>query len=373
MTIWKTKTKICKYCKKTIPYGIVFLIMVKKEKILVALSGGVDSAVVLYILKKQGYDVEAAFMKNFSERVNIKGDCPWKEDRLMAYRVATHLKVPIQTFDFQKEYHDKIVNYIFETYQKGQTPNPDVLCNNEIKFKLFLNKALKMGFDKIATGHYAQIKHNKKGYHLLRGKDPNKDQSYFLAGLTQDQLSHALFPIGDIIKPEVRRIAKKAKLPNADRKDSQGICFIGKIDLKTFLAQKIKPKTGEIVDTRGNKLGTHPGVWYFTIGQRRGLNLPGGPWYLAKKDIKHNKLVVAKGEDEELLTKIIQISNLHWLADKNSLPLKAKAQIRYRQAAQDVTLYKNKAIFKNPQKGVASGQILAVYKRNELICSANIV
>ncbi|MBU1203128.1 tRNA 2-thiouridine(34) synthase MnmA [Patescibacteria group bacterium] len=348
--------------------------MIKKtDKILVALSGGVDSAVVLYLLKKQGYDVSAAFMKNFSEKVNIKGDCPWKEDRLMAYRVATYLKIPIQTFDFQKQYHDKIVDYIFKTYQKGQTPNPDVLCNNEIKFKLFLEQAKKLGFDKIATGHYAQIKEDKNGYHLLRGKDPNKDQSYFLSGLTQEQLSQAIFPIGDIIKSEVRHIAKRAKLPNAEKKDSQGICFIGKIDLKTFLQQKIKSKIGDIVDTKGNKLGTHPGVWYFTIGQRRGLDLAGGPWYVAKKNIKNNQLIVAKGDDEELLTKTVQISAIHWLAKEYKLPLKTKAQIRYRQAAQNVTLYKDKVIFKTGQKGVASGQILAVYQGRELIASANII
>lgn len=349
--------------------------MKKMQKILVGLSGGVDSAVALYLLKKQGYEVEAAFMKNFSEKVNIKGECPWKEDRMMAYRVAAHLKVPIQTFDFQKEYHDKVVNYIFDSYQAGLTPNPDVLCNNEIKFKLFLEKAIKLGFDKIATGHYANIKEDKNGFHLLRGVDPNKDQSYFLAGLNQKQLSKAVFPIGDIIKPEVRKIAKKAKLPNADKKDSQGICFIGKIDLKTFLKQKIKPKAGDIVDTKGNKLGTHEGVWYYTIGQRKGLDIGGsGPWYVVSKDIKNNKVIVGHVDDEALYNKSVQISNLHWLGKEHKLPLKAKAQIRYRQPGQNVILVSaNKAEFKKPQAGVASGQILAIYKKDELIASGNIV
>ncbi|MFA6307663.1 MAG: tRNA 2-thiouridine(34) synthase MnmA [Patescibacteria group bacterium] len=348
--------------------------LAKKAKILVALSGGVDSAVALYLLQKQGYQVEAAFMKNFSEKVNIKGECPWKEDRQMAYRVAAHFKIPIQTFDFQKQYHDKIVNYIFESYKAGLTPNPDVLCNNEIKFKLFLEQATKLGFDKIATGHYAKIKKDNIGFHLLRAKDPNKDQSYFLAGLNQAQLSYTIFPIGDIVKPEVRRIAKKAKLPNADRKDSQGICFIGKVDLKIFLQQKIKAKIGAIVDIDGNKLGTHQGVWYYTIGQRKGLNIGGsGPWYVAQKDIKNNKLIVAHADDKSLSTKNIQINNLHWLAKQYKLPLKAKAQIRYRQAAQDLILYANKAKFKKSQQGVASGQLLAIYKAKELIASANIL
>lgn len=346
----------------------------KKEKILVALSGGVDSAVALYLLKKKGFDVEAAFMKNFSEKVNIKGDCPWKEDRLMAYRVASYLKIPIQTFNFEKQYHDKIVSYIFDSYQNGLTPNPDVLCNNEIKFKLFLDKALKLGFDKIATGHYAKIKKDKAGYHLLRAKDLNKDQSYFLAGLTQNQLSKAIFPIADMTKPKLRILAKKINLPNAERKDSQGICFIGKIDLKTFLSQKIKPKKGDIVDTEGKKLGTHQGVWYYTIGQRKGLNIGGsGPWYVVSKDLKNNRLIVGHIDDEKLYNKIVQISDLHWLVRQHKLPLKAGAQIRYRQTPQNIVLYKNKLEFQKPQQGVASGQIIAVYQKNELICSANII
>lgn len=361
----------------------------KSEKILVALSGGVDSAVVLSLLKKQGYEVTAAFMKNFSESVNLKSECPWKEDKIMAYRVAAHLGVNIQTFDFEKQYHDKVVKYIFDSYQTGLTPNPDILCNNEIKFKLFLEKALSLGFDKIATGHYAQIKHDKNGYHLLRGKDKNKDQSYFLSGLTQHQLAKSLFPIGHLDKLKVRKMAKQAKLPNATRPDSQGICFIGKIDLKTWLSQKIKPKAGEIVDTNSKKLGTHQGVWYYTIGQRQGLGLAGGPWYIVSKDLVKNQIMVAKTDDQKLFKNNIQISKLHWLGREYKLPLKAKAQIRYRQPGQAVLIRSFqvpnvvkgrgnptnlvRAEFKKPQKGVAAGQTLVIYKGNELIASGNII
>jgi len=354
----------------------------KDKKILVGLSGGVDSAVALYLLKSQGYDVEAAYMKCFSESINLKGECPWKEDRLMAYRIAAQLDVPIQTLDFQKEYHEKVVDYIFESYQNGLTPNPDILCNNEIKFKMFLEYARSKGFAKIATGHYAQVVEDKDGFHLLRGLDQNKDQSYFLAGLTQEQLSYAMFPIGHLEKPVVRQLAKDAQLANYDRKDSQGICFIGKVDLKTFLQQKIKPQKGIIEDTKGTKLGEHQGVWYYTIGQRKGLDLPGGPWYVAEKNIKDNKIVVAKAEDAQLYKNIIQISTLHWLSKEKLLPLKAQAQIRYRQAPQDVTISsvcspKSNCVilaeFREAQKGVASGQILAIYNNEELIASGNII
>ncbi len=346
--------------------------MPKKEKILVALSGGVDSAVALYLLKKQGYYVEAAFMKNFSEKVNLKGECPWKEDRIMAYRIATQLHVPIHTFNFEKEYHDTVVNYIFDSYQKGQTPNPDVLCNNEIKFKLFLNKAKKLGFDKIATGHYARVKKVGNFYQLLRGLDKNKDQSYFLSGLNQKQLSSAIFPIGHLAKPKVRAMAQKAKLANADRPDSQGICFIGKVNLKTFLAQKIKPKKGKIVDTHGQIIGQHDGVWYYTIGQRKGLNLSNGPWFVQKKDTKKNILFVAKEGESELYSQQIHITDIHWLGKKYKLPLKAKAKIRYRQEDQEIILQEKNIDFVKSQKGIASGQIIAIYINSELVASATI-
>ena len=346
----------------------------KKEKILVGLSGGVDSAISLYLLKKEGYQVEAAFMKNFSNKVNKDYKCSWQEDRLEAYKVASFLKVPIQTFSFEEEYKAKIVNYLFASYQKGLTPNPDILCNSEIKFKLFLEKACKLGFAKIAMGHYAIIKKDKNGYHLLKGKDKLKDQSYFLSSLNQKQLSYSLFPLGDLKKEKVRKIAKKIHLPNAQRKDSQGICFIGKINLKEFLEKKIPNKEGKIIDSQGNILGKHDGIYYYTIGQRKGINIGGsGPWYVIKKDLKNNILIVGKNNDLKLYKKEIVVKKLHFLNKEYKLPLKAKGQIRYNQEDQDLEIFKKnnkyKVIFKEKQRGIAPGQILVIYKKRELIAS----
>ena len=347
----------------------------KKEKVLLGLSGGVDSAISLYLLKKQGYEVEAAFMKNFSDMVNIDHKCPWKEDRLEAYKVSSFLNIPIRTFDFEKEYKEEVISYLFNSYKKGLTPNPDILCNKQIKFKLFLEKAKELGFDKIAMGHYAIIKKDKNGYHLLKGKDNIKDQSYFLAGLNQKQLSYSLFPIGNINKDKVRKIAKKIGLPNAERKDSQGICFVGKVNMKEFLINKIPKKEGDIVDTDGNVLGKHDGVFYYTIGQRKGINIGGsGPWYVIEKNIKDNKLIVGHEDNLLLYKKEIFVKELHFLNKKYSFPLKAKGQIRYNQEDQDIEINKidnkYKVIFKEKQKGIAPGQILAIYIGKELIASA---
>lgn len=348
----------------------------KKLKVLVGLSGGVDSAVTALLLKKAGHDVSAVFMKNFSSRDNTNHECPWKADRDEAYAVAKHLDIPIETWDFESKYRETVVNYLFETYQKGQTPNPDILCNSEIKFKLFLAKALLNGFDKIATGHYAQIKQDKAGYHLLKGKDPNKDQSYFLAGLNQEQLARSLFPIGHLKKPKVRILAKKAGLPNAERKDSQGICFVGKVNLKDFLSQKISPKIGEIHDVNGKKIGEHEGVFYYTIGQRKGIEVGGGPaLYVIKKDLVNNVLTVGPKESLELYKTEIILTDWHWLNNQHKFPLKAKAKIRYRQEDQKVSILKiseqeYKAVFKAKQFASAAGQTLAVYKNTELIASA---
>src|SRR3989344_7748890 len=233
----------------------------KGMKIIIGLSGGVDSAVATYLLKEQGYDVHAVFMKNFSEKVGKTFECPWKEDRLEAYRVAAFLKIPIQTWDFQKEYKTRVLNYMFAEYQRGNTPNPDVMCNKEIKFKAFLDRAMKKGFVKIATGHYASITQDTdKIFHLRKAKDSNKDQTYFLAALSQRQLAHVVFPLAKLTKPQVRALAKRIGLPNATRPDSQGICFVGPVTMRSFLKTRIAPRRGDIVDMKGKILGQHTGV-----------------------------------------------------------------------------------------------------------------
>jgi len=349
----------------------------KKIKILVALSGGVDSAVAAYLLKKQGYDVAAGFMKNFSKPVNIKSECPWLEDRSMAYKVAAFLDIPIQTFDFEKQYQNTVVKYLFDSYKKGQTPNPDILCNTEIKFKLFLDQAKKNGFDKIATGHYVRTKKNKDGYSLHCAKDSSKDQVYFLSGLDQKQLAISVFPLGDLTKQEVRQLAKKIKLPNAERPDSQGICFVGKVKLKDFLKSKIKSKSGPIINTKTEILGKHDGVMFYTIGQRKGLDLPGGPWFVVRKVPTTNTLIVGKEAEIVRSTTQVNVGPIHWIRKTYTLPLSAKAQVRYHQTLQTIKLkyanQQNTVYFQVPQAGIASGQVIAFYKGTELIASAEII
>jgi tRNA-uridine 2-sulfurtransferase len=351
----------------------------KKLKILIGLSGGVDSAVAAYLLKKEGHQISAVFMKNFSSRDNVDHECPWRKDQAEAQKVADFLDIKLETWDFEAQYRETVVNYLFDSYQKGLTPNPDILCNSEIKFKLFLAKALMLGYDKIATGHYANIKQDKHGCHLLKGKDKNKDQSYFLAGLNQEQLKYSLFPIGDITKPKVRQIAKQVALPNAERPDSQGICFVGKVNLKEFLQHKIPKQTGDIVDLNNKIIGQHEGVFYYTIGQRKGIDIGGGPaLYVIAKDLDNNKLIVGPRESLELYTQEIKVTDWHWLGKKHKFPLQAKGKIRYRQTDQTLKITKiddnqYKVSFKQPQFAIAAGQTLAVYLKNELIASAIIL
>ena len=383
-----------------------------KIRVVVAMSGGVDSSVAAYLLKKDGYDVLGVFMKNWHDtNVTISKECPWLEDSYDAMLVAEKLSIPFQVIDLSKDYKKKIVDYMFEEYKNGRTPNPDVLCNREIKFDLFLDIAIKLGADYIATGHYAQVTeskiNNKSLFHLKSGKDKSKDQSYFLCQLNQFQLSKTIFPIGKINKKDVRIIAKKNNLVTADKKDSQGLCFIGKVKLPDFLQQSLKPKNGNVVlidksycgyksysNTEGIKItskkikynksdgeiiGHHNGAHFYTIGQRKGLSIGGRvkPLYVLSTDVVNNIIYVGEGSDHPGLFRSslkVPISKMHFISDPKKIEVKnLKARIRYRQALQDVSFTKNSENyyfnFKNPQKAITSGQFIALYDNEELICS----
>ena len=342
----------------------------KKQKILIGLSGWVDSAVTAYILKQEWHDVTAGFMINYlAEPWEI---CPTKEDMRVAKEVAAFLGIPFFTFDYRDEYEKKVLDYMYAGYQKGITPNPDIMCNSEIKFKVFQDEALELWFDKVATGHYARIQEEDKIYKLLKWTDDSKDQSYFLAWLSQQQLSKALFPIGHLQKAEVREIAKNIWLPNAERKDSQGICFVGKVDIKEFLQKKIQNSEGDIVDIEGNILGKHKWVFYYTIWQRKWIDIWGQPEpiFVIKKDIKNNRLVMGTSEDVELYSPSLNISNIHFLWNKRAFPHSCTAKIRYRQEDQECEISETNnwytVSFRKLQRAVASGQIIAFYDGNEL-------
>lgn len=385
------------------------------KRVVVGLSGGVDSSVTAYLLKEQGYEVIGMFMKNWhDDSVTISNECPWLDDSNDAMIVAQHLGIPFQAIDLSVEYKQRIVDYMFAEYQRGRTPNPDVLCNREIKFDIFLKAALKLGADYVATGHYArrgEIEVNgKKVYQLLAGKDPNKDQSYFLCQLTQEQLSRALFPIGELLKSEVRDIAKKAGLATAEKKDSQGLCFIGKVHLPDFLQQKLLPKKGKAIEIGadasvfkngksnsdiehltepftftpelGNVIGEHNGAHYYTIGQRKGLNIGGKPkpMFIIGTDTDKNVIYMGMGEDHPGLHRkglFIPAADEHWvrpdLALKNGEQRNYMARIRYRQKLEPCTLHKREnglyIIFETPQKAITPGQFAAWYEGEELIGS----
>jgi len=347
----------------------------KKQKILVGLSWGVDSAVSAYLLKQQWYDVTAGFMINY---LAPEGEyCPTKDDLEVAKEVAAFLDIPFFTFDFRDEYEAKVLNYMYEGYQKGITPNPDIMCNSEVKFKVFLDEALEAGFDMVATGHYAQISRDEAGNcHLLKWVDPNKDQSYFLAGLSQDQLSKTMFPIGDIPKTRVREIALEAGLPNATRKDSQGICFVGKVDMADFLEKKIQPKPGIVKDTNGKILWEHKWVFYYTVGQRKGLDIGGQPEpiFIVSKDIEKNEIIVGYGSDEALYKNELMMNNINFISNIAWDSFDAHAKIRYRQNDQQCRVEKicddeYRVIFSEDQRAIAAGQICAIYVWDELIMS----
>ncbi len=357
------------------------------KKVLVWMSWGVDSAIAAYLLKQQGYDVTAWFMKNY---VSDSGNCTTYSDAEEAIKVSKFLWIEIISFDLQKEYNEKIIEYIYHGYQTWITPNPDVLCNSLIKFDVFLEKALALWFDGIATGHYARISETPKrqsdktkktslnhlnawSFKLLRWVDYNKDQSYFLAGLNQYQLSKSLFPIWEYTKPEIRALAKKIGLPNAARKDSQWLCFIWNIPIKEFLLKKLPKKEGDIVDSTGKIVGKHEWAYFFTIGQRHGLNLPFKA-YVIKTDVKKNQVIVGEKEDKQLFWKTITTTGRHWIGKTHTLPTKVTAKIRYRQEPQEATLKRNKnndivVSFKEKQRAIAPGQTIVAYKGNECIGS----
>lgn len=387
----------------------------KGKRVVVGLSGGVDSSVAAYLLLEQGYEVIGMFMKNWhDDSVTISKECPWLDDSNDAMIVAQHLGIPFQAIDLSAEYKERIVDYMFAEYQRGRTPNPDVLCNREIKFDIFLNAALKLGADYVATGHYARKtefeKDGKTVYQLLAGKDPNKDQSYFLCQLTQEQLSRSLFPIGELPKPEVRAIARKMNLVTADKKDSQGLCFVGKVHLPEFLQQRLMTRKGNVVEiaadaptlkngftdtdlvnlsapykldaSQGKVIGEHNGAHYYTIGQRKGLNLGGHakPMFVIGTDTNENIIYTGMGEDHPgLYRKGLFIPNAdeHWV--RKDLTLQPgesktiKARIRYRQPLEDCTLHKKEEglyiIFNRPQRGVTPGQFAAWYDGEELLGS----
>ncbi len=390
------------------------------KRVIVGLSGGVDSSVAAHLLKEQGYEVIGLFMKNWhDDSVTISNECPWLEDSNDAMLVADKLGIPFQVVDLSEQYKERIVDYMFREYKQGRTPNPDVLCNREIKFDVFMKIAMELGADYVATGHYCRKsefdKDGKKVYQLLAGKDDNKDQSYFLCQLSQDQLEKSLFPIGELTKPEVRKIATELDLVTAEKKDSQGLCFIGKVRLPEFLQQKLKPKEGIIVDIPKNSpiydrevpefkdkeeelefnsnkiiyskedgkvMGKHQGAHYFTKGQRKGLAVGGTiePLFVIDTDVNKNIIYTGEGKNHPGLYRNVLFVNkdeIHWIRQdlllKEGGQMKVQARIRYRQALENAILYKTKnglyVAFENKQSAITEGQFVAWYQEDELLGS----
>ncbi|MFY9457379.1 MAG: tRNA 2-thiouridine(34) synthase MnmA [Candidatus Spechtbacterales bacterium] len=342
-----------------------------KKKIIVAMSGGVDSSVSAALLKRAHFDVTGVFMKCWSDEEAKTGVCTAEEDERYARMAAAKIGVPFYSVDLVKEYKQGVVDYFVSEYAAGRTPNPDVMCNREIKFGVFYDWATqKFGADYMATGHYARLEGNR----LLKGRDPDKDQSYFLWAVAGERLKNVLFPVGDYKKSEVRKLARKFGLPNAERKDSQGICFIGKVDVGNFLHQYIEDRPGGIMNTKGEKVGEHAGLHFYTIGQRKGINIGGGPpYYVAQKDYMENTLIVSREYDEELFRGGLMASNLNWISVKPRLPFRCKVKIRYRQPDQDAIIRNEDdggnlhVEFKEPQRAVSSGQSAVFYKGEELM------
>ncbi|MFR9651128.1 MAG: tRNA 2-thiouridine(34) synthase MnmA [Rikenellaceae bacterium] len=383
-------------------------------RIVVGISGGVDSSVAAYLLKEQGHEVIGLFMINWHDTTGtLEGDCAWHDDRVFAELVAKRLDIALHTVDLSDHYRTRVVDQMFAEYERGRTPNPDILCNREIKFDIFLDEALKLGADYVATGHYCQreeeIIDGTTYYKLIAGADPNKDQSYFLCQLSQQQLSRAMFPIGHMMKSEVRRVADEQGLATAKRKDSQGICFVGKVDLPVFLQQKLAKKEGYIHEIKatwtryakrvaeddlatlsapfpytprdGKKIGTHNGAHFYTIGQRKGLGIGGRKesLFIIATDVDENIIYVGEGDSHPgLYRKALKIDgNLHWVNPSKELQIGEQGEfdlrIRYRQQLQTATLFMRPEatyiLFKEPQRGIAAGQFAALYSNNELVAS----
>ncbi|MCZ8519031.1 MULTISPECIES: tRNA 2-thiouridine(34) synthase MnmA [Paenibacillus] len=359
------------------------MMMTHKTRVVLGMSGGVDSSVSALLLKEQGYDVIGVFMKNWDDTDEF-GHCTAEEDAEDVRRVCDQIGIPYYTVNFEKPYMDKVFAYFLDEYRKGRTPNPDVMCNREIKFGEFLNKALELGADYIATGHYARVEHTDGMHRLLRGVDGNKDQTYFLNALNQYQLSKAMFPIGHLPKPEVRAIAEKAGLATAKKKDSTGVCFIGERNFKEFLSGYLPAKSGEMRTLDGELKGRHDGLMYYTLGQRSGLGIGGGsgsgePWFVAGKDLERNILYVVQGEKHPALyTKGLLATDLNWIGGGvPAAPLRCTAKFRYRQPDQGVTVTFGEGgtceiAFDQPQKAVTPGQSVVFYDGEECLGGATI-
>ncbi|CAN7562657.1 tRNA 2-thiouridine(34) synthase MnmA [Paenibacillus sp. LjRoot56] len=346
--------------------------METKKRVILGMSGGVDSSVAALLLKEQGYEVIGIFMKNWDDTDEF-GHCTAEEDAEDVRRVCDQLDIPFYTVNFEKQYYDKVFAYFLDEYTKGRTPNPDVMCNREIKFGELLQKVLDLGGDYIATGHYAQVKEQDGEFVLMRGNDSNKDQTYFLNVLNQSQLAKAMFPIGHLPKSKVREIAEAAGLATAKKKDSTGICFIGERDFKTFLSQYLPARPGNMVDIRNGEIkGRHDGLMYYTLGQRQGLGIGGSgsgePWFVVDKNLEKNELLVVQGEQHPgLYSKGLTATDVNWISSKKPEgPYTCTAKFRYRQADQGVVITLQpdgscEVVFDKPQKAVTPGQSVVFY------------